>query len=198
MNKFLFIDGPDGVGKSTLCENLEFELPLVERSKRVVQLPSAVGPLGFIRSLVKNPEFKCYSEFRQALHVMNHIVTFHKYEESDGLTIFDRGPASSYVYGFLSGMRKEEINILMEVQLKVLTSLPVNLQFIVLTHDRPFGHKGASDGSYYENLDLSNINELYKKFSEYLSENYFYKVDFINVTDLSPSQVTSSVLSLLF
>ena len=185
---FIFIDGPDGTGKSTLCKNLCQHFQGTKNKFVLECLPSSTGTLSFIREVVKNPNFKCTPNFRQAIHTVNQVERFITRANESSNVIWDRGTASTFVYGKICKVAEHELNLLVDIQVTILLSLPIKPVFITLSHNNPLGFRGVSDGSYYEELDLSNINTFYSDFSDYLWERYQIPSDIIDVTGLSEEE----------
>lgn len=196
MKSFIFIDGTDGTGKSTLCHNLYnyYTDNSIERFT-LENLPSSSGPLAYIRDIIKDKDLHCNSDFRQAIHTICQVERFLSHVNEN--VIWDRSTASTFAYGCICGVPEKELDLLLDIQIKVLLSLPVKLYFIFLTHNNSLGFRGNSDGSFYESLDLSNINHLYMEFSDYLYDRYKIPSDVIDVTNLTEIEECDRVIKLL-
>lgn len=205
---FVFIDGPDGIGKSTLCNNLcdiryETENPWIN-SKMVniarEQLPSGNGSLGFLRGLVKNRNFKCDDFARQLLHCCSHIKSFltNAYEEYLDSRIcgfsrynyifFDRGPLSTLVYGdsilrkkYPEDIASEYLDILGNINLEVLEEL-VRFEYIdqiyYINLIRDKPYRLDKDESYYE--EVTEYKELSEKYKD-MAEALYARYDLLEL-----------------
>ena len=116
MLTYCFIDGNDGVGKTTLTEKLMNKEYLSEFNKvRVIQ-PNSIGPLGFIRDYVKSPDTVIPDDVRQCLHVCSH---FNDYINNywGNVTLFDTKKTSEripsrFCYGPSGDLISSECRIL--------------------------------------------------------------------------------------
>ena len=121
MTNFVFVDGADGIGKTTLCEKLHqsadyvnsnpyASLPLVKAYHE--RVPSGTGALHFLRETLKDSSFRCDEFARQLMHSCDNIKTYITVANTMHLAdiasksnetryvFFDRGPMSNIVYSY--------------------------------------------------------------------------------------------------
>lgn len=176
MNSFVFIDGPDGVGKTSTTKYINDVIIPNERFTRgsILQLPSRDGPLAFIRDLVKDNSFKVDDFSRQLIHCSNNIYTFMATAYSDYTSksrrkthqyfICDRGPISGMVYGSALIKDKNQLDIVNRINFSVLESLVDNdiiseIVFVLIDRENPYR---SADSSYYEQeTNFKDIRQRY-------------------------------------
>lgn len=188
---FVFIDGVDGIGKTTLCETMLQTIPANQgiRSVERKAVPSTYGTLSFLRQILKDNNFKCDDFARQLLHSCDNITEImetaysHAIEllvEKDNTNaldyvIFDRGPMSTMSYGSVlfkrSGMKEDVIdrfvNMLGKIHFNIIEDLTFSncirqVYYVNLFKTVPYRSK--SDGTYYEEHASANeLAEAYKR-----------------------------------
>lgn len=176
MISFIFVEAIDGAGKTTTCDllvkNIIPRQQFCKASK--VVLPNGDGPLGFLRSYVKNKDFHADEFARQLLHCCSHIDAFESLAYGDRISyrgrkyhhyyVFDRGPLSTMVYGQALIKDKMYLEILRDININILQDLVEkeiidDLVFVYMNKDKPYR---TQDDSYYERVvDYSEIRNLY-------------------------------------
>lgn len=157
--KLIILEGPDGVGKSTqarrLCEALG--------AKLVVQ-PSGDNCLGFLRPIVKtNKSIEPFA--RQLLHTCSHIVdAYEDFGAHNKAIVMDRCYASALVYGKMTGLPQEQLDILAEIHQNTYRPLVkkhrYDVHYIQFTAKAPF--RQADEQDVYEQASKwEALNEEY-------------------------------------
>lgn len=165
--KLIILEGPDGVGKSTqakrLCEALA--------AKLVVQ-PSGDNCLGFLRPIVKT--HKNIEPFaRQLLHTCSHIVdAYEDFGAKNKAIVMDRCYASALVYGKMTGLPQEQLDILQEIHHNVYRPLVkkhgYQVHYIQFTAKQPFRQADVKD-VYEQASRWKALNEEYLRLFDTLS-----------------------------
>lgn len=152
MLNFVFIDGADGIGKTTLCENMamtvdyagtlmkinSFPEDSIHVKAYVERVPSGSGALAFMRDLLKDEDFKCDEFARQMMHACDNIKTYisvannmHLAELSltpkQRYVFFDRGPMSNVVYGSAIFKKTYKDNVEIYQYIKILFNTNLNV-----------------------------------------------------------------------
>lgn len=113
--KLIVIDGPDGLGKTTLAESIISDL-----SASIVKQPSPDNIVGFIRGEVKeNPNFTAME--RQLLIAVSHTVdAFSRFTGSENI-VMDRSYLSGLVYGKLTGVSNYNLVLIRQLLSTIYT-----------------------------------------------------------------------------
>lgn len=173
MRKIVFIDGVDGVGKTTICKEIVEIVESVFKSQNINESvmfhrqPSNTGTLGEIREVVKYKEGVSFVP-RQLLHVASHIQDLYEVFDtvsSNGVCICDRSILSTAVYAHSAGVPLSMIDKIMAPQLEAYREFFKDWDVLtVLKLHSPF--REESDGSIYE-------SEMYEKEDKKKSYQFF-------------------------
>jgi thymidylate kinase len=197
MSRLIVLEGPDGLGKTTLAESLAKEF-----NATIHNSPSRGNSVSFLRDITRHT--KGFSAFeRQCLHSMSNIVDF--YEEfmySDKNYILDRCHLSTFVYGGAEGASLDKMSVLMDVHRKIAASILNNRQvdIFVLDRDKRFGK--ADDSHHEKNIKWNSLRLIYKQYCNWPVEKFHLfskeeKRHLIEVGDRTSEEVFNEVMTKL-
>ena len=190
MENLIFIEGPDKIGKSTICEGLKNILG----SEYVFK----VLPDEKTRKLINSNDLDVYT--KQILQVCSQQNLYYNLRGTLNNYIFDRSILSNFVYS----ENLQKANLLNSEQLSIITNLNYSVlmqlnkyfkvHFIVLHAEKPF--REYKDGSFYEDVvDFNNIQSSYTHWVNLLKHsNYNFKnFTFTTVELLAEFSIDDSV-----
>ena len=196
--QLIILEGPDGVGKSTQAKNLCDAL----NAKLVVQ-PSGDNSLGFLRPIVKTD--KTIEPFaRQLLHTCSHIVdAYEDFGPHNTAIVMDRCYASALVYGKMTGLPENELDILQQIHQNVYRPLIAkhgyNVTYVQFTATEPF--RDADEADVYEKAaKWHSLNDEYLKLFKTLSPQNTLVADaekhvLLNIDGKTPEAVTKEIMA---
>ncbi|GEM_PF-4259443 len=195
--KLIILEGPDGVGKSTqakrLCEALS--------AKLVVQ-PSGDNTLGFLRPIVKtNKNIEPFA--RQLLHTCSHIVdAYEDFGPHNTAIVMDRCYASALVYGKMTGLPQEQLDILAQIHQNTYRPLiekhGYDVHYIQFTAENPFRQADEQD-VYEKAAKWHALNDEYLSLFDTLSRDNTLCADtethhLVKVDGKSEDEITAEIL----
>ena len=183
--KFIVIDGPDGSGKTTICNHLK---SLFEQDKRKVIILKGLGS-GKLGEIIREEFFnKNLSETETVLGIAlalaetNKLVQ--KYLDEGYNVICDRYIGSYYVYQIKTFNLPKANIIFNEILLNFIKP-----DFYILTH---CGYKESKERLRYRHEENNWLDDLgkekynnfsgfyYEFYSEVIDKNYFDEIDYLD------------------
>lgn len=166
--KLIIVEGPDGVGKSTITEKLfnyfsKIENPSVT-TRKIVQ-PNSLGALGFLRQIVKTDRDLGPFE-RQLLHTCSHIQDLHTEFDAE-ISIMDRSIISAFVYSEANPeFPVEKLDLLKRVNsephIEYFIENNIEVYIFLITNEKSF-RDIESENDAYSNLKFDKLRSLYLK-----------------------------------
>jgi len=160
-------EGPDGVGKSTLIENVTEKLSLQHIKVLTTSFPGKnPNHLGnLVYNLHHTPELfdieRITPTSLQLLHIAAHIECIHKEIipaiEKGFIVLLDRYWWSTWVYGICSGVPKSVLRKMIEIEKKSWINIPIKKIFLI---NSPEPFQLSAEPSRWQEID-----EEYKKLS---------------------------------
>lgn len=145
--KLIVVEGPDGVGKSTITRQLIQEFELCSESAICMAFPGREeGTLGrMVYRFHHEPEVfdvaSCSELSRQLLHIAAHIDLIEKrivpVLNSGTHVVLDRFWWSTLVYGIVNGANESTLRCMLEVEHSVWNGVVPHLA-VLLTRSQPF------------------------------------------------------------
>lgn len=142
--KLIVVEGPDGVGKTTLCKKLWDCVPDSVYYSFPGNLPGTLG--AHIYNLHHNPQSydidkKIPPICLQALHITAHIDLIENYIipdiDADRIVILDRYWWSTWVYGCVYGADRRQLGMLIDLEKDVWGELSPDAMVVLERHE-PF------------------------------------------------------------
>ncbi|MCW1838748.1 dTMP kinase [Prosthecomicrobium hirschii] len=198
--RFVFIEGPDGVGKTTVTQALKEELDRSRQKFEFLSFPGkAAGTLGNLIYEIHHEPMKfgvaaMSGLSKQALHIAAHLDTIERIIDpilTEGANIIlDRYWWSTLVYGSVGGANQDALLKLIEAE-KTLWGSRKPALAILLVRDAPIDRDE-------ELSEWTKLRDAYRELAE--SESAAYPVQIIENAasiDDAVSQIVSSIKSLI-
>jgi dTMP kinase len=190
---FVVIDGPDGVGKTTIIQGLKQRF--IEKGVKLecVNDPSSdVDIAKDIRSILKTKCKSMHKSTRLLLYLAARVELLYKSIlpaiKEDKLVLCDRYYASTYAY---QGMDESTQNLNILNSILSLSKSP-DLE-IIITRDRPF--RDTIDDSEYYNSAFKTLVERYTKYcQEYGSD---HKIILYDIQDKVKDQAVEEIFNII-
>ena len=187
MVNLFFLEGADGIGKTTIYNELVKLYP----NYNFMTLPNEK-----LKKILYESDLDIYS--KQMLQACAHHNLLFDIKNNSGTYIFDRSILSNIVYTNSLYYKHnlitlEQFHDIDEMNYKILGLLKKyfnNVTFIFLNGSEPY--RKEKDGSFYEDIvDFQNIQlQYYKSINLIKHSNYNYNFNFIEVT-LKPENTIS-------
>lgn len=197
--KLIILEGPDGVGKSTQAQRLVKALG----AKLVVQ-PSAENALGFLRPIVKTQ--KDIEPFaRQLLHTCSHIVdAYEDFGPHNPTLVMDRCYASALVYGKMTGLPQQQLDILRQIHQNVYSPLVqkygYDVYYIQFSAKKPLRTPENTD-VYEQTTKFSGVNNTYTELFTRLTHNKLFTKNeahlLIQIDGHTPDHISHEILDFI-
>jgi GTPase SAR1 family protein len=180
--KIIVLEGPDGLGKTSLAQSLAAEYFNNEAgygrpvSAPILNSPSRTNTVKFLRGVTRGEEpwrGSLNAFERQCLHTMSNLVDFYEEFRGGRNLVLDRCHLSTLVYGLADGADKLWMEVLMDVHHKVAGRFAdqYDVDIIVLDRDERFN---APDKSYHEAaIKWTDLRDLYRTFPRWCADGFY-------------------------
>jgi len=197
--KLIILEGPDGVGKSTQAQSLVKALG----AKLVVQ-PSSDNCLGFLRPIVKTSQ-NIDPFARQLLHTCSHIVdAYEDFGFHNPAIVMDRCYASALVYGRMTGLPQEQLDILRTIHQGVYSPLiqkyGYQVYYVQFTANAPL--RIAESADFYEKTTkFKGIQHAYLDLFDQITQNKLFSETeqhlLLNIEGKTPDHISNELVNFI-
>ena len=155
----IYLEGPDGLGKSTAAELLAQKL-----NAKLVRQPSGDNWVGYLRREVKENS-AAYEPFGvQCLHTISHVVDAFT-EIGDNINVvFDRSFISTFVYGKTLGLTDEQNKLLLHVHKSVYRRIFAEWNIFYFFFDGASSFRSTPDDEFEKTVNWKNLRQNYHTF----------------------------------